>query len=128
MGKQKKPEKPKPSSSFPSPFAALGALPTALLADRPVAAVASQAPPEAAPGPARAVVRMERKGRGGKEVTVVEKLELSAVELEVWLRALKHSLGCGGAIDGEDIVLQGDFRERLPSVLTGRGVRKVIIG
>ncbi|MBP6840365.1 MAG: translation initiation factor, partial [Kofleriaceae bacterium] len=32
------------------------------------------AAPAAAKGPARAVVRLERKGRGGKEVTVVDKL------------------------------------------------------
>ena len=39
----------------------------------PQASAASRAEPK---GPARAVVRMERKGRGGKEVTVVEQLEL----------------------------------------------------
>jgi translation initiation factor 1 len=79
-------------------------------------------------GPARAVVRMERKGRGGKEVTVVEQLGLAAKDLEIWLKALKGSLGCGGAIEGETLVLQGDQRKRLPAVLETRGVRKVIVG
>lgn len=79
-------------------------------------------------GPARAVVRMERKGRGGKEVTVVEQLALPARELEVWLKALKNALGCGGVVEGDALVLQGDQRKRLPGLLAARGVRKVISG
>ena len=86
------------------------------------------AAPPAGPKVARAVVRMERKGRGGKEVTVVEKLGLGAVELEAWCKALKQALGCGGSVDGDAIVLQGDLRSRLPAVLTGRGVAKVTVG
>jgi translation initiation factor 1 len=83
--------------------------------------------PPAPKGPARAVVRLERKQRGGKEVTLVEKLELRDAELELWCKALKQALGCGGAVDGEVIVLQGDLRKRLPDLLTQRGVRKVTV-
>lgn len=79
-------------------------------------------------GPARAVVRMERKGRGGKEVTVIEKLGLNERELADWCRALKAALGCGGAVDGDTIVLQGDLRQRAPAILTARGVGKVTVG
>jgi translation initiation factor 1 len=79
-------------------------------------------------GPARAVVRMERAGRGGKEATVIEQLGLPAHEMEAWLKALKAALGCGGTIEAETLVLQGDHRKRLPAVLTSRGVRKVIVG
>jgi translation initiation factor 1 len=82
---------------------------------------------EAAKGPARAVVRMERKGRGGKEVTAVEQLGLKPKELESWLKDLKNALGCGGVVEDEAIVLQGDQRKRLPGLLTARGVRKVIV-
>jgi translation initiation factor 1 len=82
---------------------------------------------EPAKGPARAVVRMERKGRGGKEVTAVEQLGLKPKELEIWLKELKNALGCGGVIEEEAIVLQGDQRKRLPAILTARGVRKVIV-
>ena len=75
---------------------------------------------------ARAVVRMERSGRGGKEVTVIEQLDLPAAERDEWLKALKASLGCGGVIEGDHIVLQGDHRKRLPKILTARGVKKII--
>lgn len=78
-------------------------------------------------GPARAVVRLERTGRGGKEVTIVSHLELPVMEREVWLKALKAGLGCGGQIDGDALVLQGDQRERLPPLLEKRGVKKVTV-
>jgi translation initiation factor 1 len=78
-------------------------------------------------GPAKAVVRMERKGRGGKEITAIEQLGLKAKDLETWMKELKNALGCGGVIEEEAIVLQGDQRKRLPALLAARGVRKVIV-
>lgn len=112
------------------PFAKLQALRTAAPeapAAAPPAAAKPAAPPEP-PGPAWAVVRLERKGRGGKEATIVEKLALSPAELARWCKELKQALGCGGAVEGDAIVLQGDLRSRLPAVLTRRGVRKVTLG
>ena len=79
-------------------------------------------------GSARAVVRLERKGRGGKEVTVVEKLDLGAAALERWVGELKRALGVGGAVEGDALVLQGDVRDRVAALLTARGVRKVTRG
>ena len=79
------------------------------------------------PGPARAVVRIERKGRGGKEATIVEKLGLPPAELERWTKDLKQALGTGGAVDGDTIVLQGDVRARVEPLLVARGVRKVTV-
>ncbi|GEL70125.1 translation initiation factor [Myxococcus virescens] len=129
MGKRDKKGEPPaaPAAPFNNPFAALSAQREAL-PQAPAAPVA-QAPVKAEPkGPARAVVRMERKGRGGKEVTVVEHLELPAAQREVWLKALKNSLGCGGVVEDDTLVLQGDQRERLPALLEARGVRKVTVG
>jgi len=85
-----------------------------------------EAPPRSK-GPARAVVRLERKHRGGKEVTIVEKLELGPDALATWCKELKQALGCGGSVDGDAIVLQGDLRQRLPAVLTKKGVGKVTV-
>lgn len=86
-------------------------------------------PPKPEPkGPAWAVIRMERKGRGGKEATIVEKLGLPAKQLEAWCKDLKQALGCGGVVEGDTIVLQGDLRSRLEAVLLKRGVRKVTVG
>ena len=73
------------------------------------------------------MVRYERKHRGGKEVTVVDKLDLKAADLERWCRELKQALGCGGSVEDNTIVLQGDQRSRLPSLLTARGVGRVTV-
>lgn len=107
---------------FNSAFAALGALKASLPQGKP------PPPPPAPKGPAKAVVRMERAGRRGKEVTVIEQLDLSLKQREQWLKELKGSLGCGGTLEGDDLVLQGDHRERAEAWLTKRGVKKVSVG
>ena len=119
--------KPKPPAN---PFAELDKLRASLPAGPAPAPSATAAKPGKPPPkpPARAVVRMERKGRGGKEVTIVDKLGVSPAELEKWCRELKQALGCGGAVDGELIVLQGDLRARIGAVLEGKGVGRVTIG
>jgi translation initiation factor 1 len=114
---------------FHNPFAALRGL-RAELPEGPAAAppAPSTPGPGAAPAPARAVVRLERKGRGGKEVTVVEALGLADAAAERWLRELKQALGCGGVREGEALVFQGDHRPRLVALLEARGVRTVSRG
>jgi translation initiation factor 1 len=111
---------------FNNPFGALGTL-------RPKLPSGPEPPPVAAgptvgPAPTRAHVRLERKGRGGKEVTVVERLELAAPEAEALARELKQALGCGGVVEGGALVFQGDQRQRLADLLRVRGVRKVTVG
>jgi translation initiation factor 1 len=106
---------------FNNPFGALQGMKESL-------PKAEEKPAPAPKGPAKAVVRMERVGRGGKEVTVIEQLDLPVKERDVWLKALKGSLGCGGTIEGTALVLQGDQRERVPKLLEKRGVKRVIVG
>lgn len=115
---------------FHNPFGALGVL-RDTRPERPAPAAAAAPPATAAKksaGPARAVVRMERTGRGGKEVTVVDHLGLPPKDRDVWLKALKGALGCGGVVEDDRLVLQGDHRTRLPALLEARGVRKVTVG
>ena len=116
---------------FNNPFASLRPLKERLPAAPEQAAPVMSTPHPAAPKTgktyARAVVRMERSGRGGKEVTVIEQLDLTAAERDEWLKALKASIGCGGVIEGDNLVLQGDHRKRLPKILTARGVKKIIL-
>ncbi|HET9370022.1 MAG TPA: translation initiation factor [Vicinamibacterales bacterium] len=114
---------------FHNPFDALRELGSKArgLAPAPEAETAP-ATPAGVKAQARAVVRMERSGRGGKEVTVVEQLDLDEAGRQSWLKALKSALGCGGTVEGPSLVLQGDHRERLRPLLAARGVRKVIVG
>lgn len=112
-----------PAAPFHNPFGVLAAKRDSLAPGPP-----RKAEPAAKATLARAVVRLERKGRGGKEVTVVEQLELKPRELELWLKALKQSLGCGGVLEESALVVQGDQRERVEGWLKSRGVRKVVSG
>jgi translation initiation factor 1 len=116
---------------FHNPFASLGAL-RDRLPEPEAAPETPSSPPALSPAPkgtvTRAVIRTERSGRGGKEVTVVEQLGLPEKELGRWLTALKGALGCGGTVEGDTLVLQGDHRERLPPILSARGVRKIVRG
>ncbi len=121
---------PAPPASVPAPFnaafAGLAPLRDALPARERQGA---SAPPAAGrKGPARAVVRYERKGRGGKEATVIEQLALPARERAEWLLALKQALGCGGMVEGEALVLQGDQRARVRAWLEARGVARISVG
>lgn len=117
--KRAKSSQPPNAKPFHNPFARLaplrGELPPAAAGESPVA-------PR---GPAKAVIRLERKGRSGKEVTVVDQLELPAGELARWHQDLKRSLGCGGSIEGATLVFQGDQRQRLKDALVARGVRRI---
>lgn len=115
MGDEKKP--------FNNPFGALGGLRGAL----PSGPEKKPAAPPTPKLPARVVVRLERAGRRGKEVTLVEHLELKPAEREQWLKELKSALGCGGALEEEALVLQGDLRERAAKWLEKRGVKKVTL-
>ena len=116
---------------FHNPFAALAGLKASLPAanTEPMRQTSSEPTPgsSATKGQARAVVRYERSGRGGKQVTVVEQLALSDADRVEWLKAFKTALGCGGVIEGDTLVLQGDQRQRLPALLTARHVRRVTV-
>ena len=72
----------------------------------------------------KVVVRKERAGRRGKTVTVVSGL---GGDLPAEAKALKRALGCGAVVEGEDVVLQGDLRERVHDRLVAAG-RKVVVG
>lgn len=118
-----------PPAAPPGPFnAALAGLAARLGEAAPVPEPASPpARPSGPPPPPRAVVRMERAGRRGKTVTVVEKLALKPGDLEAWLGELKRVLGCGGVIERGALVLQGDTRERVGAWLERRGVKRVTV-
>ena len=124
MSKKKAPPPPIAERPFNAAFAGLASLRDTLPQDERREPARAPAPK----GPARAVVRYERKGRGGKEATVVEQLVLSPRERAEWLLAMKQALGCGGMLEGETLVLQGDQRARVRAWLEARGVSRISVG
>jgi translation initiation factor 1 len=120
------------AAPFHNPFAAaLGGLRDGLPPGAPAPAAVPPAPadePADKPaGPREAVLHLERKGRGGKDVTRVELRPAPPAAgpagLGGWLGDLKRALGCGGSVEDGVLYLQGDQRERLAAFLKGRGLR-----
>ena len=68
-----------------------------------------------------AKLRVEKKGRGGKTVSVVYDLPDKAAFLKDLCQELKRACGTGGAVSENTIELQGDHRERLRDLLHGKG-------
>ena len=73
----------------------------------------------------RLVLRMERKGRGGKTVTVLSGLVGTTDQVDGVARTLKKALGTGARVEGGEVVIQGDVRERLRAWLAERGVKRI---
>lgn len=76
---------------------------------------------EALPARITAKLRLEKKGRGGKTVSVVYDLPRNAVFLKDLCQELKKACGTGGAVSENTVELQGDQIERLRPLLLGRG-------
>lgn len=85
---------------------------------------------ESADPPARVEVRHERKGRGGKTVTLIRWLEGSLIDAErkALAKTLGARLGTGARVEGEQIVLQGDHRERVATELASKPGLRVVQG
>ena len=64
---------------------------------------------------------MEKKGRGGKTVTVVYDLPNNAEFLKELCGDLKRACGTGGAVADGAIELQGDLRDRVREALMKKG-------
>ncbi len=80
-------------------------------------------PAAAGPAKAKAIVRLDRKGRGGKSVTIIEGLHISAKESEKLLKQLKTKLGTGGTVKNGSLEIQGDHCDAVIAELTGIGYK-----
>jgi translation initiation factor 1 len=75
----------------------------------------------AASAKSRIVVRLDRKGRGGKSVTVIEGLQLSVEDSEKLLKQIKAKLGAGGTVKNGALEIQGDHCDAVMTELSGKG-------
>lgn len=77
--------------------------------------------PPVAAGDGVVRVAREKKGRGGKTVTLVRGLALESTALIALARQLKAACGSGGTVADGVIEIQGDHVERLLMALQGQG-------
>ena len=76
---------------------------------------------ETVPARPTAKLRVEKKARGGKTVTVIDGLPRNATFLKALGQELKRACGTGGTIFETGVEIQGDMRERVRDLLLQKG-------
>jgi len=73
-------------------------------------------------------VHRERKGRGGKTVSIITGVMSREKGRKALLKLLKQKLGTGGTLEDGNIVIQGEHRERIVEILNELGYRAKVAG
>ncbi len=71
----------------------------------------------AAPSKQNLIVRLETKHRAGKAVTVILNFKGTENEMEELCKHLKTKCGTGGSVKDAEILIQGDFRDKVCKLL-----------
>jgi translation initiation factor 1 len=73
-------------------------------------------------------IMRDRKGRGGKTVTVISGLKHDPATLDSLLKQLKQQCGSGGTRKGDQLEIQGDHREKVAQALGKLGYKTKLVG
>jgi translation initiation factor 1 len=73
------------------------------------------------PGEHTLCVSLDRKNRKGKAVTLIEGFRGGGDDLRALGRDLRNLCGTGGSVKNGEILIQGDMRDRVFSLLKKRG-------
>ncbi len=66
-------------------------------------------------------VSIEKKGRGGKTVTLIRGFVGKEEDLKELGRTLKAKCGVGGSVKDGEVLVQGEFKQRITELLKEEG-------
>ncbi|UGU16086.1 translation initiation factor [Sinomicrobium kalidii] len=80
------------------------------------------------PGEQYLEAHFSNKGRGGKTVTVVKGFHGSETDLKELGKFLKTKCGVGGSVKNGEIIIQGNYRDRVMELLKDEGYNVKRVG
>ncbi len=72
-------------------------------------------------------VLLDKKGRNGKKATLIVDLKCDDEALKNLAALLKKQCGVGGSARGGEILIQGDFRQKIVDILKQHGFKARVI-
>ncbi|OZV18692.1 stress response translation initiation inhibitor YciH [Aggregatibacter actinomycetemcomitans] len=73
-------------------------------------------------------IQLQKTGRKGRGVSIINGLGLAEPELKALAAELKKRCGCGGAVKNHTIEIQGEKRDLLKQLLEQKGFKVKLAG
>ena len=80
------------------------------------------------PNKQRLEAHLDKKNRGGKVATIIKGFQGSEDDLKALGKMLKTKCGVGGAVKDNEIIIQGNFRDKVMEILKNEGYNVKRVG